>query len=358
MKPLSSVLFSFVVIAVIAYTFTFTGCSNSVTSTGTGTAPQTYPALTERDFLDTNFYAVPGSVVMLYLEDRNSPADPLHPDTDSSGTDVVRVRLANTVEHTIKLGDSCRFTLTIKDKVTGNIVTSVDPVNNTQTVTLPAGDYIIKVRSLVEYTGGSDSHQNIFFQPDRNATFNRGGGNQQVDVDTNAVHTLLTTNSCVSCNLSYANLSYANLKKANLHYADLSYADLSYANLDTANLSLAELFSTKFGYANIRGANLTGVSLFNTIFSHANLSYANLTYVTLTNKQPETNFQYANLSYANLSYADLRNVYFYHANLSYANLSYANLSYATLSNANFCNAIKTGIIKTGVYTNSGTQCWP
>ncbi len=104
MKTLSSVLIFFAVIAVIAYAVTFTGCSNSVTSTVTGPAAETHPALTERDFIDTNFYATPGSVVMLYLEDLHSPVDTTHPDTDSIGTDVVRIRLARTIVHTVKLG--------------------------------------------------------------------------------------------------------------------------------------------------------------------------------------------------------------------------------------------------------------
>lgn len=247
MKPLSTLLISLFVVAVIAcLCLTFTGCSDSITNSGTGTVSETYPALTERDFLDTNFYAVPGSVVVLYLEAQHSPADTLHSDTDSIGTDVVRVRLSNAVEHTIKLGDSCRVTVTIKDKSTGNIVSSVDPVNNTQTVNLPAGDYIIKVRSLVEYTGGSDTYQNIFFQPDRNAAFNRGGGYGQVDADSNAVNTLLSTNSCPHCNLGHANLSYANLSLATFEGSNFSYANLSYANLTNATLNYANLKNANF----------------------------------------------------------------------------------------------------------------
>jgi hypothetical protein len=314
MKTLSSVLIFFAVIAVIAYAVTFTGCSNSVTSTVTGTGTQTYPALTERDFIDTNFYAVPGSVVMLYLEDLHSPVDTTHPDTDSIGTDVVRIRLSRTVVHTVKLSDSCRFTVTIKDKMTGAIVNELDPVNNFKTITMPAGDYLIKIRSLVEYTGDSNKHQNIFFQPDRNASFSRGGSSQQVYVDSNSVNTLFTTNSCVSCNLSYAYFFYADFQYANLSHANLSHANLSYTTLDAANLS------------------------------YANLSYANLSYEHSGG---------VNLSYANLSYANL-----YNAGLVFANLSYANFSYANLIYTSFCEANKTGIITTGAIVNRFTQCWP
>lgn len=408
MKTLSSVLISFVVIAVIAYTVTFMGCSNPVTTTGTGTAPVTYPALTERDFIDTNFYAVPGSVVLLYLEHLHSTIDTTHPDTDSTGTDVVRIRLSSTIVHTVKLGDSCRFTVTIKDKMTGNIVSELDPVNNMQTVTLPEGDYIIKIRSLVEYTGG-DTHQNIFYQPDKNTALSRGGGNQQVYADSNAVHTLLTTNSCSYCNLSYANLKFANLKFANLRYANLSYANLSNAfltganfdnaNLTNANLSGAFLSSASLQNANLTNANLSSVQLDNAFLQNANLSHANLyraflSYANLQNANlsyanlsstdltaahnlssanlTSANLSYANLSsksmtycrldYANLSHANLTNADFSHGSLTYADLTYANLTNANLTDAyvshtNFCNAIKTGWIIHNAHTNN-TQCWP
>ena len=108
--------------------------------------------------------------------------------------------------------------------MTGAIVSELDPVNNFKTITMPAGDYLIKIRSLVEYTGDSNMHQNIFFQPDRNASFSRGGGSQQVYADSNSVHTLLSTNSCVSCNLTSANFSNANLSYANLSQANFCNA--------------------------------------------------------------------------------------------------------------------------------------
>ncbi len=403
MKTLSSVLISFVVIAVIAYTVTFMGCSNPVTTTGTGTAPVTYPALTERDFIDTNFYAVPGSVVLLYLEHLHSTIDTTHPDTDSTGTDVVRIRLSSTIVHSVKLGDSCRFTVTIKDKMTGNIVSELDPVNNMQTVTLPEGDYIIKIRSLVEYTGG-DTHQNIFFQPDKNTALSRGGGNQQVYADSNAVHTLLTTNSCSYCNLSYANLKFANLRYANLSYANLSSAFLTGANFDNANLTNANLSgaflsSASLQNANLTNANLSSVQLDNAFLQNANLSHTNLyrSFLSYANLQ-NANLSYANLSstdltaahnlssanltsanltsanlssksmtycrldYANLSHANLISADFSHGGLTYADLTYANLTNANLTDAyvshtNFCNAIKTGWIIHNAHTNN-TQCWP
>ncbi|CAF3692718.1 unnamed protein product [Rotaria sp. Silwood1] len=304
-----------VYVEVIAYSVTFTGCSNSVTSTGT--APQTYPALTERDFIDTNFYAVPGSVVLLYLEHLHSPIDTTHPDTDSTGTDVVRIRLSHAVEHT----------------------------------------------------------------PDRNTALSRGGGNQQIYADSNSVHTLLTTNSCVSCDLSNvylpgANLNHANLSNANLNNANLSYASLNHANLNSANLSNANL-----SYADLSNADLSNASLNNASLSYANLSYASLSasdlsYANLSHanlsytngpingiNMSSPNLSGANLTSANFTYATLNGANLSHANLTSANLSHAtlvlaDLSYANLSNANFCNAIKTGILRTGVITNSGTQCWP
>jgi uncharacterized protein YjbI with pentapeptide repeats len=77
----------------------------------------------------------------------------------------------------------------------------------------------------------------------------------------------LATNSCMSCDLTYANLYRSDLMGANLTRADLRGATLLFADLRSANLS----------GANLRSANLTGAYLSGAELNGADLSRANLT---------------------------------------------------------------------------------
>ncbi|MBS1493075.1 MAG: pentapeptide repeat-containing protein [Bacteroidetes bacterium] len=406
MKTLSSVLISFTVIVVIAYAVTFTGCSNSVTSTGT--VPERHQARTEAEFADdTNLVADPRAVVLVHLEHLPAPIDPTHHDTDSLGIDIIPYRFTETAVHTYRIGDSSHFKITLINKATRTIVFQLNPVNNFIRDTIPAGDYLIVLRSLMEFTGDSVRHQNVFIQPDRDSALSRGGGTKQVDYDPYDTGTLFHTNSCPYCDLSdlvyhYATLngsiffntnfsradfSHANLTGAALSGANLTDANFSYTNLTTAGLSGANLYGTNlshailvnslspyFSYTNLSGANLSNSFLGGTNFSGSNLDSANLSNSILSNAQFfQANLSYANLSnakltsanlsFAGLGYANLSNANLSNANLSYANLYGANLSNADLSNANvknanFCSTIKTGWIITHAVSNSQTQCWP
>lgn len=101
----------------------------------------------------------------------------------------------------------------------------------------------------------------------------------------NLQHTsqLLSTKSCVKCDLAGAGLVLADLRGANLQGANLSQANLSRANLAGADLTGANLAG-----ASLNGANLTGANLRNANLIRTDLRSAYLTDVDLTGVNIET----------------------------------------------------------------------
>jgi uncharacterized protein YjbI with pentapeptide repeats len=92
---------------------------------------------------------------------------------------------------------------------------------------------------------------------------------------------LLSTKSCVQCNLVNAGLvmgelAGANLSQANLIGANLSQANLVGANLRGANLTGASLYGADLSGADLTGAVVNGTDLRESFLSNANLSGTNL----------------------------------------------------------------------------------
>ena len=106
------------------------------------------------------------------------------------------------------------------------------------------------------------------------AGFGCGSAQAYSDAD---LQKLMTTGSCLECDLSGAvlihmKLSGADLKNANLTSANLTDTYLVGANLERANLSRAILTSTNLAGANLLRAKLGG----------ANLLFANMSGATWT----------------------------------------------------------------------------
>jgi tetratricopeptide (TPR) repeat protein len=101
----------------------------------------------------------------------------------------------------------------------------------------------------------------------------------------NLQHTsqLLSTKSCVKCDLAGAGLVLADLRGA-----DLRGANLSEANLSRANLAGADLTGANLAGASLNGANLTRVNLSNANLLRTDLRNAYLTDVDLTGVDIET----------------------------------------------------------------------
>jgi uncharacterized protein YjbI with pentapeptide repeats len=92
---------------------------------------------------------------------------------------------------------------------------------------------------------------------------------------------LLSTKTCIQCNLVNAglvmgDLTGANLSQSNLIGANLSQAKLVGANLRGANLTGASLHGADLSGADLTGAILTGTDLRESFLSNANLAGTNL----------------------------------------------------------------------------------
>lgn len=131
---------------------------------------------------------------------------------------------------------------------------------------------------------------------------------------------LLSTNTCVRCNLQNADLAGVDLKRANLEGANLQNA-----NLEGVNFKEAYLVG-----ANFDGANLSRAKLDESFLLFASMSQANLEKASLDASQ----LQYARLINANLSQAEFTAP----ASLGNANLENANLSQVRLSGVDLTGA--------------------
>lgn len=130
---------------------------------------------------------------------------------------------------------------------------------------------------------------------------------------------VLSTRTCIRCDLRGANLEGADLKKANLEGANLAGATLKGARLESANLI---------------GAVLDNADLSNTNLKLIRLSLASLKQAKLTNSALNgSNLESTDLSYANLDRASLNPVGVFPVDLTAANLSHASLIKASLSGA-------------------------
>lgn len=393
---------------------TIYGCNDNPL---TNTNGKTYKAVTERDFQGKNFKAEPGAVIVLNLEDKNSPPDTGWYDTDVIGIDIIPIRYTETAKHNFKIDKDSDFEMSLISDSSKQVLFELTKQNTEANITIPSGDYLMIITSLEDFKPDSLGSQIVFIQPDTEIL-----SSANTDYDPVQLNTLLSTKTCVRCNLESADLHNANLRDADLNSSylrgvnlsgaylvnvNLSNAALWIANLSNAFLWHANLTSASFVNANLHGANfyranstqalfnnanLTGTNFRNAILNNANLSHANLTRAVLidadltnaklinanlsnadlTNaKLGGVDFSNADLSTAKLINANLSNTNFTSANLTNANLSYtnltnanfnyaklinANISYANLTNANFCNADKTGIIRYGAIWSSAVHC--
>lgn len=149
---------------------------------------------------------------------------------------------------------------------------------------------------------------------------------------------LLTTKSCIRCDLRNVNLEGANLQKSNLEGSNLEGANLSKANLDEAylvgtNLNNTKMSSVKLGKAILYRASMEKANLENANLERANFQNANLSSAILRKSSTRGRyvmFAMANLSNADLSDTRLSGAYFWSANMQNINLSNADFSVDSL----------------------------
>jgi uncharacterized protein YjbI with pentapeptide repeats len=168
---------------------------------------------------------------------------------------------------------------------------------------------------------------------------------------------LLTTKTCVRCDLRNANLVSADLRKANLEGASLEGANLERANLKNAylvgaNFNNARMYNVKLSDAFLYHASMEKTNLEKADLNRANLQEVNLSNSILRKSESDVDviFSMANLSNADLSDASLKGANFSYSSLQNANLTNADFSYnpdiggsislftgANLSDANLTN---------------------
>ena len=90
------------------------------------------------------------------------------------------------------------------------------------------------------------------------------------------LETLLTTNKCISCDLSNANLAYANLNGSDLSGSRLSKATLINSILINSNMSNTDLSDANLYGSDLQGVDFTGSKLHGVNFNKANLHGSNI----------------------------------------------------------------------------------
>jgi hypothetical protein len=227
--------------------------------------------LTENDFAnDTTLSANPEKhLIVKFLEHPDSEGH--ENDTGGVGHDIIPHTYTRTLEHTFcwedEDDDSGHF-MELDDS-DGNEILRVDTNGVCVTKVIEAGDYVM----TIWHDGRILTTHPVFIIPNpedtqqARATDGLINGfkvvianilkNIQNTVSKDAraqtvqdnINTLISTNSCPSCNLTGANLSNANLSNANLSNANLSGAKLDNAVLSSADLTGVTLSSTDFSGA-------------------------------------------------------------------------------------------------------------
>lgn len=299
-SPTSFSIFAVLVVISISV-ISFSGCNNTVTNSINSNI---YQARSEQDFVANNdLRARQGSVIAVNLEAWFSPPNDTVPDTGVRGEDLIPFRYTENAVHRIRMESTARFNISFVDKLSGELIYYIDPINSYVTLTIAAGDYIMHINSWQNYEQDSTiAPQTLFIQPEPDE-FNM----------------VISSVGCPNCDLSLANLKHMSFSLMNFRGANLNKADLGHTNLIGTNLSYSNLNSTYFYQA---------------IMPYADLSYSSMQGVILRS-------------------TDLRN-----ANVGASNLTNGDLRFADIRAANFCGSTLTGIISNGIIYDGNTQCWP
>ena len=261
-------------------------------------------------------YALPGEVIVIHLEHKNTPPDSLKAgtDTDGIGVDIVPFKLKDTANISFRL-DTTIYTIEMYDKETGVKVLLLNKDIRQRIRRYDPGDYLIHITSLLNYGDDTLNYQLIFIQPDVSSTkLTKQGQDDEIFW---FIQSRLRV--CKECNMRYGEF----------YGYDFSLADFSDADFYKANLR-----STVMPLANFSGADLTYADLSNTSI-------------------PKSDFFNTLLEYALLNNANIKGSYF-----QYADFTNASLRNAMAIGADFCNTIRAGWDTTGIVIDSTTICLP
>lgn len=299
MKVLDSPLRLFILTLFVL--FGISGCTNNFVDINE-TQNQ---ARSEKDFVDNiGLRATPQSVVVLNLEDLNSPRIDSIPDTDTLGADVFYVKYTENVTRAFRMETTARFSVQMINVETGENLFYIDWYNPYAQVYISAGDYKMFFHSWLNYAYDSLSgKQTIFIKPE--------GQNNS--------NTFITMGGCPNCDLSYIDLNHMNIS-----YIDFSGANFSKSNISSANLN----------HSNFENSNFENAYLYNSIATGVDFSNSFMKGVIFRS-------------------ADLKN-----SSFSNCDISFGDFRFADIRNGTFCGANKEGIISNGIVYDGSTQCWP
>ena len=260
------------ILAVIIIFATATGCDS-----GNGGNSQ---ALTEIDFAQNpSLQADPDNQVIVdFLESPDS--DTPQYDTGPVGIDEIPITYPQTETHTIcwtDVNSEAMDYMELRDSEDNTILT-VEANGDCVEEVIEAGDYVMELH----HDGSTGDPLPIFIipNPDQNQQAMKTDGffngikvvigkilrgiQNTISDDARAqtvqqnINTLLSTNSCVECDLYGANLSGANLRGANLRGAYLVAANFTRAVVSGVDFTDAYLPRADFRHADLTGSKLTG----------------------------------------------------------------------------------------------------
>ncbi len=354
--------------------FYFSGCSDSVTSTG-GTIPANkHQARSEGEFnLNAGLKAFPGAVLVVDLEDLNSPVGNVGNDTGPIGEDVIPYTYSETAIHRIRLGEEVHFKARLVSE-SGEVIYQLNNPDDSVRVTIPAGNYKLYLTSRVNYGSDTLGRQAVFIQPDLEAIASGGGVGSQGGFDQADFNTLMKTRKCIKCDFMGINLQGYNLAYVDISYSDFSLSNIAFINFSHATLNHVKFYpnystTVDFSNATFNHTDLSKSNFYDVDFSHATFDSSDIS--EMNNRDLKfigtkfTNCYLKNTSFRNINYSgyqfigaefrdcDCQGVDFYKANLTNAIFSDVDIRYAGM-----CDQNRTGALFSEIKYNNRTECWP
>ena len=253
--------------------------------------------------------------IVIDLENKDVTSE--EDDTGNFGQDIIPISYSKDLKETIKWeGDKDGSYAELKDKA-GNVIYKIEQGGDTVTKDIKKGEYTLEITSNETTAKDGTTSEPVFIREQKNLS---------VSADENAITKLMSTKSCIECDLSWANLSNAKLIGVNLSNANLSGTKFIEANLKNAVLKGSTLELTDFTSANLNGGiDFTGATIIHTYFYITSLTGANFSNI----KFQEVSFtqaylQDANFSNANLTGTNFKRAYLYGTNFTGANITGVN----------------------------------
>ena len=269
-------------------------------------ASSTRRAITEAQVKNDKMVPDEDDTIVVDLENKDVTAE--EDDTGTLGEDIIPISYSKDLRETVKWeGDKDGSYAELKDK-DGNVIYKLEQGGDTVTKDIKKGEYTLEITSNETTAKDGTTSEPVFIREQKNLS---------VSADENAITKLMSTKSCIECDLSGANLSGVNLSGTNLSYANLNNAVLKGSKLEYTDFTMAKLNG---------GVNFTEATISSNVrFFKASLTGANFSNMQLPNMDfAGSTLDNANFSNANLTGVDFSFSYLYATNFTGANIAGAN----------------------------------